>query len=509
MRIAFRTDASQTIGLGHLRRSLALADAARRAGADTRFVMRDLGLDVAAEVAAAGHRLELLPAPIDGAAVTAGSPHAQWAGVDQGRDAAETAAALASWDPDWVVADCYAFDAGWHGDVRAALGCRIAVIDDLADRPVDADVVIDHNYAPDPGRKYAALVGPRTMVQAGPRFALLGPAFARAEPLAITDDVASIGVFMGGIDAENLSLTALAAIRDAGFRGPVEIATTSGNPHLGAVIEAAHADGEAAVLVDQPDLAGFFGRHQVQIGAGGGATWERCALGAPMILVCAAANQRAVIPALADAGAIVAAPAQPAALAVAIRALIGAPDTRRQLAQRARALVDRRGAERAALSLLGPTLSVRPAGLADSVMMHGWRDHPSTRAVSRQSASVAFADHEQWLRRTLADPRRHLFIGQVGSLPVGVVRFDRVDPDTFEVSFYLDPALHALGLGRHLLAAGEEMMGGQSNIIAEVLEDNPRSARLFETSGYEATAPGHYRKPGCATAGPEHAHEDR
>ena len=48
--------------------------------------------------------------------------------------------------------------------------------------------------------------------------------------------------------------------------------------------------------------ADFFGRHDLQIGAGGGATWERCCVGAPSLTLPCSRNQQVVISALAELG---------------------------------------------------------------------------------------------------------------------------------------------------------------------------------------------------------------
>jgi RimJ/RimL family protein N-acetyltransferase len=70
----------------------------------------------------------------------------------------------------------------------------------------------------------------------------------------------------------------------------------------------------------------------------------------------------------------------------------------------------------------------------------------------------------------------------VGSLDVGVIRFDALPNGRTEVSLYLDPRLYALGLGRALLTAGEEHIRHQEprgvHFVAAVLEGNRASARL-------------------------------
>lgn len=141
-----------------------------------------------------------------------------------------------------------------------------------------------------------------------------------------------------------------------------------------------------------------------------------------------------------------------------------------------------------ALKLMGSTLRVRKAGPADSERMYRWRNDPATRAMSRDSTPIQREGHERWLTRTLTDPARLLLVGEVGRVPVGVIRFDRLDSASLEVSLYLDPGLHGLGLGGALLGAGEiaaaAWAGGPARFVAAVLDANPGSKRMFESAGY-------------------------
>jgi len=82
---------------------------------------------------------------------------------------------------------------------------------------------------------------------------------------------------------------------------------------------------------------------------------------------------------------------------------------------------------------------------------------------------------------------RLLLIAQVGRIPVGVVRFDRKCAEA-EVSLYLDPHLHGLGLGRLALLLGETAAAlrwpSLDGFLAEALEHNVGSQRLFVGAGY-------------------------
>jgi UDP-2,4-diacetamido-2,4,6-trideoxy-beta-L-altropyranose hydrolase len=355
-------------------------------------------------------------------------------------------------------------------------------------------LLVDPNHAADHRAKYSGRLAGTPRMLAGPRHALLAPAYAGAPRLAWRDEVASIGIFMGGADAAGMSALALQACRrHARFDGPIEIATTSANPHLDALQRSGESDKRLTLTVDAPNLAAFFARHDLQIGAGGGATWERCCLGAPTLALRCAPNQDAVIPALAALGAVAALPddAAPTAPAIgeAVRRLIDDPAARRRLSETSRALVDGRGAQRVALYLCAAQLHLRPAAAADARMLHAWRNDEATRAASVDSAPIPWDRHAAWFDKVLTDPARTLLVGAVGTIPVGAIRFDTVDALAREVSLYLDPALHGLGLGTQLLRAGEQHVidhagSPPGGFVATVLDANTGSQRLFAAAGY-------------------------
>lgn len=350
MKVGIRVDASARMGTGHLRRCLSLARALAETHADIRFLTRDLGVDSSAMIREQGfNSIVLLPKP-DGRAITDPAiPHASWAEVDTETDSRQTIAALSEFEPDWVVIDSYGFDARWHHAIRDAVGARIAQIDDMADRVIAPDLLVDHNHAGDHEQKYGDRLERKAKILGGPRYALLGPAFVNAERYRFDETVRSIGVFMGGVDAGEHSGLVLSALRAIDFAGPVEIVSTQANPNLADLRRIVAQDPPASLSIDLPDLSAFFARHDIQVGAGGGASWERCCIGVPTLLVIVAENQRAVAPQLAAEG-IVALADRPerTVIAAELEDLVKNADKRRELARRARKLVDGRGAARVA-----------------------------------------------------------------------------------------------------------------------------------------------------------------
>jgi spore coat polysaccharide biosynthesis predicted glycosyltransferase SpsG len=258
-----------------------------------------------------------------------------------------------------VVVDHYQLAAPWHEAVRAATGARMAVIDDLADRPLAADLVIDHNPVPDGAVKYGPVLTRPARLCTGPAYALLDAAYRDHPHCVVTRSVSRIAIFMGGSDPANHSSLAWRACREqADWSGPIEIASTTSNPNLPALRRLAAADRGLSLCIDLPHLADFHARNDLQIGAGGGALLERCCLGTPTLALICAENQLQSVPLLAEAGVVGAFDAISAdaslipLLGRAIASLLAAPERRLALHRRSLAWVDGHGADRAAAAIM-------------------------------------------------------------------------------------------------------------------------------------------------------------
>ncbi len=493
MKVAFRVDASPEIGTGHVRRCLSLAAPLIAAGASVTFVVRDHGLDYSKLVRGLVPLILLdRPVPIAAGMTSSAVAHAHWAGVGDEEDADALVEAVAGDPPDWVLIDHYGFDARWHHRVAERLGAKIAVIDDLADRPLSCDLLIDHNWHADHREKYRGWLDREPRLLGGPRFALLDAAFADAPRLPVRDAVESIGVFMGGTDIVNATAAVADAIALSRFSGAVEVVTTSVNPHLESVEHAVASLPGATLSLDLPDLSAFFGAHDLHIGAGGGATWERACIGAPVIAAICADNQLGVLEPL-DAHDVLVLhryrPIDATVLAGEIDALVADPAARRRIATNARRLVDGHGAERAALAMM--PLSLRPARLDEGSLTYPWRNALETRRHFTNPDLVERDGHLAWWARAVENPDRHLLMLDLGARPAGVLRYDMLG-EVATVSIYLDPALSGFGLGPRLLEAGTAWLAANepraARIDALVLPANAASLKVFRIAGYRHAA---------------------
>lgn len=309
LNVAFRVDASIDIGNGHVMRCLSLAAALSGAGARCTFLTRYHQGHLIQTIKAQGHRVMTLP-KAERAAYGVHSnppPHADWLAGGWREDASASRDILNVIEPDWLIVDHYALDACWERLV-APPRCKLAVIDDLADRPHAAELLLDQNIGR-VAKDYQGLVPNICSLLIGPEFALLRPEFAAARQRALARDAfirpRHLLISLGGIDKKNTTGKLLAMINRLDIPTPPEIRAICGPnaPHLDAVIEQARQMRiTTKVLVGVDDMAEQMLWADFAIGAAGTSTWERCCMALPTLVVALAENQEIVAQRLDDMG---------------------------------------------------------------------------------------------------------------------------------------------------------------------------------------------------------------
>ena len=328
MKVLFRADASAVIGIGHVARCLTLAAELAARGVQVSFACRELPGHQMVRIVEAGHEV-LRVAPDDEFACLAQGPVF-----------------------DWIIVDHYQLDARWETRARQ-WARRIMVIDDLADRAHDCDLLLDQNFTASEAL-YQPLVPSSCRLVLGPQHALLRPAFRQGRtPQA--DGSRQVLVSFGGFDQAGMTLKTLQAL--AGIEGvAVQCIAGQASTDLLALRALVEQHPGWVLLPFVHDLPERMAGAALFVGAGGGTTWERAAMGLPSLCVSVADNQLANAEALANAGVHrylgQAEQVTVDALRQAIAALLDDAALRQDFALRSRALVDGFGARRVATVLL-------------------------------------------------------------------------------------------------------------------------------------------------------------
>lgn len=293
MRICVRTDSSTALGGGHLMRCLALADRLRQNGAEVIFVCRDLPGQLSRLAVDRGFETSILPGE-------PGQP-------DWRLDAEQTLAAMSGQTScDWLIVDHYGLDMRWERMLRSKVG-RIMVIDDLADRPHDCELLLDQNLTDRPANRYDSLTPPHCRKLLGLKHTLLRQEFHDLRPKTSARDgrIRRILVSFGGGDITGETEKALAAIRLAGCDDiAVDVVIGGANRRRAEIEKQIQTISLARAHVQTTDMARLMVSADLALGGGGISTWERCMLGLPAMVIIQAENQRESIESAARRGAL-------------------------------------------------------------------------------------------------------------------------------------------------------------------------------------------------------------
>ena len=299
MNIVFRVDSSIKIGVGHLMRCLALADEFKRRHHKVTFICRGLRGNSNALVKQKNHKIFTLPVNIE---FQSDSFYLDWLGGTQEQDAEQTLAIMPK-NTDLLIIDSYALDEIWHKRLKTYVKI-IMVIDDLADRNFDCDVLLNQNLGAQK-EEYKNKVPDDCELLLGCDYALLRSEFSKLrvrmlEKRRNTKEIKNILVSMGGSDIKNLTYDILRAMDD-GFN--VTVILGSSSPH-NEMIQEYVKDKNITVIVDSNNMPELMLESDLAIGTGGSTSWERCCLGLPTLLFVVDDNQRRIASNLEKIGAV-------------------------------------------------------------------------------------------------------------------------------------------------------------------------------------------------------------
>ena len=498
MRVLLLCDGGGSLGVGHVIRSLALAEAAVAAGHDVVVAGHFEGSFVQGQLAAAPVEVVQLAAP-----------------ADAGPDA--LLELIQRMGPDVLHVDSYHLSHWFMGTF---------VLSSMEDGPFGrrpADVVVDPTFGaeltPRPDDRARLLLR-------GSRFAPIRQRVLDARRSAkvvgtVVDppdsQARSVLVVMGGTDPVGLAPAAIDLLARTGLALDVTVIAVGENAER---VRAAARGSALSVNILAPvdDLASLMSAQDLVVSAAGTSVWELCCIGVPMALIWAVDNQRDGYDRVVAAGAALGLGGpelgQPErhgrerAADLLTTALTDA-GVRAGLARAGRSVVDGLGAWRVVRTWeqalrVSPAahpgsipLTARLAGMDDARLLWQWRNDPVTRAGSRSSAEVTWDEHVGWLTASLARIDRVLLVVEHALVPVGTVRWDLEGKGEWEVSITVAPQRRGQSLARPLLRAGEVALSEVESsrgtavtaYLAVVHVDNEASVRLFESSAYVPDLP--------------------
>lgn len=494
MKVVFRVDASLQIGSGHVMRCLTLAEKLRDHGAQILFVCRELEGHLGTLIQKKGFNVTFLVAPESKQEDLGWNAHASWLEVPWPQDAEETLAALRNLGyVDWLLVDHYALDEKWEKQLRRA-AANVMVIDDLADRKHDCDLLLDQNLYRDMEQRYSGLLPKECEQLLGPRFVLLRPEFAESRRLLRERDgvVRRILVFYGGVDASDETGKALEAIQQLKLEGVhFDVIVGESNPQRDCIEMTCSKMINVTFHCQVSHMAKLMAEADMAIGSGGTITWERCSLGLPAIVTTVALNQEELTAVCAEEGLLfwIGRAVQTSATDIqkALEFFFRTPHSLKAVGFRGIERVDCLGAQRIVGRLFPPVVRLRKATMEDCDSLYQWRNDEVTRRYIFDPAPIFLEEHRKWFVASLENHNRVLLIGESNGKPVGVLRYD-ISGSNALISVYLVPGTQGQGIGTQLIRAGslwlKENIPQIRTIDAEVMSHNVPSIKAFINAGY-------------------------
>lgn len=449
---------------------------------------------------------------------SAESAYSDWLGCSQDQDALDTINAFKVANLTsirLIVIDHYSLDKIWHDLFRnhlSLLGLNVPflIIDDLANRPLYADFLLDQNriQSTSSDNPYLGLVPSHCKFFFGPYYALIGESFRKLKPLLPPrkSPLQRLLIFFGASDIHNFTELALKALlnpHQLSFK--IDVVIGNSNPHRQRIIDFVSNYPHIHIHDPLPCLSGLMAQADLAIGAGGVTSWERACLSLPSLVYCIASNQSYVVEQLSASGAAISIGDfnnfNPQLLRDILNKFLSDPNLLQQYSEAASSLTDGWGTPRIHAALFPERIKplyIRPALSSDVFLWFRWANDLASRQASFSSDTISLDTHKSWFQTKLSDPFSFLFVAHsLDGLPIGYIRFEskeRLDTNNiFYISIALDTVFRGHGLAFEVLESAISFFvskySDSPRLIAEIKSNNYASQRLFNKAGFVSTTP--------------------
>lgn len=284
MNIAIRADAGYNIGMGHIMRCIALAQALMEEGCHVCFITRhDLSIEAVVK--------RRLDSNVDVISIEGHD--------DLNNELEQLSDIIRQYAIDVLVVDHYGADQAYLIEAKKMVD-ELVSIDDLNLFAFPSDIVINGNiYAPD--MEYKSIYG-NTKFLLGPRYLLMREEFRNLPKRCAKEKVERILVTMGGSDLMGLTAKTLRALRGIGSDIAVDVVMGAAFKNKDAVEMEVSRMSNVNLLYDVDDMAELMLKADLAISAAGSTLYELAACGVPTIALVQADNQVAGAEGMAKAG---------------------------------------------------------------------------------------------------------------------------------------------------------------------------------------------------------------
>ena len=129
------------------------------------------------------------------------------------------------------------------------------------------------------------------------------------------------------------------------------------------------------------------------------------------------------------------------------------------------------------------SFNLREVTKSDWKVLLEWRNDKITRQNSFNSDLVSVSEHKEYIKNTITNPNRTLFILEYNKIPVGTIREDRLDKDEFELSYIISPMYRGKKIGQIMMSL--YLIERKESFLCKVKEENVPSIKMIEKLGFK------------------------
>lgn len=382
----------------------------------------------------------------------------------------------------WMALDGYCFDENFQKNLKEH-GFKVLAVDDYGHcEKWHADLVLNQNIQ----RRDADSESLGKSFLIGPQYALLRSEFRDLDISRSRETGMGMKLLVtfGGVDPTASAVKVLHALNELPPMN-LELKVLGGpaNPNIPALLDGAtRSPHHVEIVSSSNDMPSLYSWADRIISAAGSSCYEWLLFRRPGWVTSVAENQHAIVEAMLDQG-----------IAEGIQSLdlLSVDELGRKLLHwmenpvpQQTPLVDGWGALRVAAAMSDLGCWVRPVDFeTDARFLFQLANEPTVRSAGYHSAPIAWDDHIAWLKMHIESENSCLMLVEKhGKGPIGQVRFHRCDEGAWEVGVSINPdsrgggnASQALRLAIRKHAIREE----PTEWIAHIRKENRASQKLF------------------------------
>lgn len=270
MKVAFRVDADESIGIGHLMRCLALSEEFNRRGYSCFFVTKIENNELKTKIKKENYLFKINP------------------NLNIHNDVKELINFSKKKDVNWIITDHYGLKEEYISEIKKKK-IKVLSIDDNAQIHYKSDIVLNQNIDSE-NLNYSS--ENHTKFLLGPKYAILRDRLLIRENKTFNNDVKEILLMLGGTDKENMTLKLIKLLETVSNQIDIIVIIGPLNPNYNEIFKYVKDKKLKIKVIKSPEhMEKIYLNTDIAISAGGISCYELAYFGIPNLIITIAENQ--------------------------------------------------------------------------------------------------------------------------------------------------------------------------------------------------------------------------